>query len=71
MILPKQEAFLETVFEIPFEERSWKKFVNLDTLHTYCGEPFPSKEARQLDHFSRVHKFFTIFFLLLVMLILI
>nr|POF23438.1 hypothetical protein CFP56_07350 [Quercus suber] len=35
-ILLKQEAFLERVFEIPFEERPWKKLVNLDMLHTYC-----------------------------------
>jgi len=45
MILPKKNAFLERVFEIPFEERSWKKLVNLDTLHAYCGGSVPTEEA--------------------------
>ncbi|KAF3963144.1 hypothetical protein CMV_012442 [Castanea mollissima] len=44
-ILLEQEAFLERVFEIPFEERSWKRLVNLDTLHTFYEGPVPSKEA--------------------------
>ena len=57
MILPKQEAFLERVFEIPFKERSWKMLVTLDTLHAFCGGPIPSKKARQLDRISRVHKY--------------
>jgi len=44
-ILLEQESFLERVFEIPFEERSWKRLVNLDTLHTFYGGSIPSKEA--------------------------
>ena len=40
-ILPEQEGFLERIFEISFEERSWKKLVNLDTLHAFCGGPVP------------------------------
>lgn len=61
MILPEQEAFLEWVFEIPFEDRSWRKLFNLDTLHFYRGGPVISKEAQQLDYFSRVRKYFIIF----------
>ena len=45
-ILPEEKAFLERVFWIPFEERYWKKLVNLDTLYTYCGGPIPIEEAR-------------------------
>lgn len=56
---PKQESFLERVFEIHFEERSWKKFVNLDMLHAYCGGPVPIEEARQLDRFLRIRKCFS------------
>ena len=44
-ILLEQKAFLDKVFKIPFEERSWKKLVNLDTLHAYCGGPTPTEEA--------------------------
>ena len=58
-ILPEKEAFLNRVFEVPFEERSWKKLVNLDTLHTYCGGHVPIEEARQLDRFSRICKCFS------------
>lgn len=46
MILLKQEVFLERVFKIPFEERSWKKLVNLDILHAYYGGLVPTEEAR-------------------------
>lgn len=49
MILPEQEAFLERVFEMPFVERSWKRLINLDTRHAFCGGPVPSEEARRLD----------------------
>ena len=57
-ILSEQEGFLERVFEIPFEERSWKKLVYLDTLHAFCGGPIPSEKARWLDHSSHVRKYF-------------
>ena len=57
MILPKQQAFLERVFEIPFKERSWKRLVTLDTFHAFSGGPIPSKKARQLDRISRVRKY--------------
>ena len=57
-ILPKQEAFLERVFEIPLEERPWKRLVNLDILHAFCGRPVPSEEAWRLDYISRVRKYF-------------
>ena len=56
-ILPEQKAFLQKVFEIPFKERSWKKLVNLDTLHAYCGGPIATEEAWRLDRFSRIRKF--------------
>ena len=59
MILPEQEAFLDRVFEILFEERSWKKFVNFDTLHAYYGGPVPTKEAQRLDRFLRIRKCFS------------
>ena len=49
-------AFLQKVFEIPFEGRSWKKLVNLDTLHAYCGGPIPTEEAWRLDRFLRIRK---------------
>ena len=58
MILPEQEVFLERVFEIPFEERSWKKLVNLDTFHNFCVGPIPSEEAKQLNRVLRVRKCF-------------
>ena len=57
-ILPKQEAFLERVFDIPLEERSWKRLVNLDTLHAFCGRSIPFEEARRLDRIWRVRKCF-------------
>ena len=44
-ILPEKRAFLERVFKIPFEETSWEKLVNLDTLYDYCGGPIPTEEA--------------------------
>ena len=50
---------MERVFEIPFEERSWKRLVTLDTLHIFCSGPFPSEETRQLDQVSRVRKYIT------------
>ncbi|KAK9988581.1 hypothetical protein SO802_028820 [Lithocarpus litseifolius] len=53
-ILLEQKAFLERVFKIPFEERSWKRLLNLDTIHSFYGGPVPSKEAQRLDRFSRV-----------------
>ena len=52
----EQVDFLERVWAIPSEQRSWKRLVPLDTLHTFCGGSKPTPKAKRLDIFSQVQK---------------
>ena len=51
-----QVDFLEWVWAIPSEQRSWKRLVTLDTLHAFCGGSKPTPKAKRLDIFSQVQK---------------
>ena len=52
-ITDEQEAFIQRVIEIPFEQCKCRDLITLDTLHTYCGGPEPTSAARRLNTYSR------------------
>ena len=55
-ITDEQLGFIQRILEIPLDQRKCQDLINLDTLHSYCGGPDPSPEARKLSEYSRRHK---------------
>ena len=53
----KLESFLDCVWVIPFDQRKWKDFVMLDSLHAFCGGLEPTVEAWRLDTYAHRCKF--------------
>ncbi|KAK9999677.1 hypothetical protein SO802_019280 [Lithocarpus litseifolius] len=53
VVSKEQKAFILKVTEIPLEERKCGNLITPDALHTYCGGPEPTEEARCLDSLSR------------------
>ena len=49
----EQEAFIQRVIKIPFEQHKCRDLITLDTLHAYCGGPKPTLAARRINTYSR------------------
>ena len=56
-ITDEQEAFIQRVLEIPFEQRKCRDLITLDTLHVYCGGLEPTLAAHRLNTYSRRRKY--------------
>ena len=52
-ITDEQEAFIQRVIEIPFEQCKCRDLITLDTLHANCDGPEPTLAARRLNTYSR------------------
>ena len=63
-ITDEQEAFIQQVIEIPFEQCKCRDLLTLDTLRANCDGPEPTLAARRLNTYSRrreynfPHRFF-------------
>ena len=48
--------FLEKIFRIPLQERTWKELVTLATIHRYCEGPEPTDIGHRYDRIARKHE---------------